>query len=164
MRLLRPAVKRNTFMNATVRRAEANDLSGVLTLYRELRPHDPELTADAAQEAFRGLIERADVHVVVCELGPTLVATCMLAIIPNLACGAKPFGIIEHVVTLSAHRGRGYGRRVLEHALELAWSAQCCKVVLLSGVHRTDAHRLYESVGFVGNVESGFVVKPKSAV
>ena len=151
-------------METTVRRAESNDLPGVLTLYRELRPHDPELAPDAAQEAFRVLTARSDVHIVVCEVGQTLVATCMLAVIPNLACGAKPFGIIEHVVTLSTHRGRGYGRRVLEHALNLAWSRRCCKVVLLSGTQRTGAHRLYESVGFVGNVESGFVAKSKDAV
>ena len=151
-------------METTVRRAESNDLPGVLTLYRELRPQDPELAPDAAQEAFRVLTARSDVHIVVCEVGQTLVATCMLAVIPNLACGAKPFGIIEHVVTLSTHRGRGYGRRVLEHALNLAWSGRCCKVVLLSGTQRTDAHRLYESVGFVGNVESGFVAKPTGAV
>ncbi|MDC8772515.1 GNAT family N-acetyltransferase [Paucibacter sp. hw8] len=118
-------------------------------------------TGIEAGEALRALTDRQDVHMLVCELGQTLIATCMLAIIPNLACGAKPFGIIEHVVTLAAHRGRGYGRLVLEHALDLAWSAHCCKVHLLSGTQRTEAHRLYESVGFVGNVESGFVVKPK---
>ncbi len=151
-------------MEATVRRATSNDLLGILTLYRELRPHDPELAPDAAREALRVLTARNDVHIVVCEVGQTLVATCMLAIIPNLACGAKPFGIIEHVVTLSTRRGRGYGRRVLEHALNVAWSERCCKVVLLSGTQRTDAHRLYESVGFVGNVESGFVAKPTGAV
>jgi GNAT superfamily N-acetyltransferase len=148
-------------MDATVRRAQLHDLAGVLRLYGELRPHDPTLAPEVAHEAFRVLTARNDVHVVVCERGQTLVATCMLAIIPNLACGAKPFGIIEHVVTLSAHRGRGYGRRVLAHALDLAWSAQCCKVVLLSGAQRTDAHRLYASVGFVGDVERGFVAKPK---
>jgi GNAT superfamily N-acetyltransferase len=65
------------------------------------------------------------------------------------------------MITLAAHRGHGYGRRVLEYALALAWSAGCCKVVLLSGAQRTDAHRLYESVGFVGKVENGFVIKPK---
>ncbi len=151
-------------MDATVRRAESHDLSGILALYRELRPLDPELALDAARDAFRDLTARNDVHIVVCEVGQILVATCMLAIIPNLASGARPFGVIEHVVTLSTHRSRGYGRRVLEHALDLAWSMRCYKVMLLSGTHRTDAHRLYESVGFVGNVESGFVAKPKCAV
>src|SRR6476620_1473276 len=138
-------------METTVHRAELTDLPGVLALYRELRPRDPELEPDAAREAFRDLIARNDVHILVCDAGHTLVSTCMLAIIPNLASGARPFAVIEHVVTLSAHRGRGYGRRVLEHALDLAWSRRCCKVMLLSGTQRTEAHRLYESVGFVGN-------------
>jgi GNAT superfamily N-acetyltransferase len=83
----------------------------------------------------------------------------MLAIVPNLASGARPFGIIEHVVTLQEFRRRGHARRVLEHALKLAWSRHCYKVVLLSGADRTEAHRLYESAGFNGGVERGFVAK-----
>lgn len=148
-------------MEPTIRRAELNDLPGILALYRELRPHDPQLDADTARAVFSGLVAREDIHIVVCEVDRVLVATCMLAIIPNLASGAQPFAVIEHVVTLSALRGRGYGRRVLLHALDLAWSHRCCKVMLLSGAQRTEAHRLYESVGFVGNVEMGFVAKPK---
>jgi GNAT superfamily N-acetyltransferase len=148
----------------TVRKAEERDLAGVLALYRELRPHDPVLAPGAAREAFATLLARRDVHLVVCEAEDTLAATCMLAIIPNLASGARPFGVIEHVVTLLAHRKRGYARLVLEHALEKAWSAGCYKVILLSGVRRTEAHKLYESVGFVGDVERGFVAKPPNAV
>jgi GNAT superfamily N-acetyltransferase len=87
----------------------------------------------------------------------------MLATVPSLANGARPFGLIEHVVTLSAHRKRGYARLVLEHAIQLAWSKGCCKVMLLSGALRADAHRLYQSVGFDGDVERGFVIKPGGA-
>jgi GNAT superfamily N-acetyltransferase len=144
----------------TVREADANDLQGVLALYRELRPNDPVLSPAAANEAFLNLIARDDICLVVCEVEGELVATCMLAVIPNLASGARPFGIIEHVVTLSTRRKRGFARLVLEHALARAWSRGCYKVVLLSGAQRTEAHRLYESVGFSGDVERGFVVKP----
>jgi GNAT superfamily N-acetyltransferase len=151
-------------MDAIVRTAKVRDLEGILVLYRELRPRDPELAPEAARDLFANLVERNDVHVLVCDAGGVLVATCMLAVIPNLASGGRPFGIIEHVVTLSIHRGRGYARLVLEHALALAWSRHCYKVMLLSGMQRTGAHKLYESVGFVGNVERGFVAKPKNAV
>ena len=68
--------------------------------------------------------------------------------------------MIEHVVTLRAFRGRGLGAAVLWHALAFAWAQQCCKVMLLSGAQRPDAHRLYEAVGFRGDVERGFVAKP----
>jgi GNAT superfamily N-acetyltransferase len=151
-------------MDAAVRAAEVRDLDGILRLYRELRPRDPELAPETALNLIVNLVERDDVHLLVGEVEGVLVATCMLAVIPNLASGGRPFGIIEHVVTSSIHRGRGYARLLLEHALALAWSRHCHKVVLLSGMQRMEAHKLYESVGFVGNVERGFVAKPKSAV
>lgn len=56
-----------------------------------------------------------DVALIVCECDGVLTATCMLAIIPNLASGARPFGVIEHVVTLKHSRRRGHGRLVLEY-------------------------------------------------
>ena len=91
-------------------------------------------------------------------------STCMLAVVPNLASGGSPFGVIEHVVTLPQYRRRGLGRTVLQFALNRAWAQGCYKVILLSGAQRADAHKLYESVGFRGDVERGFVAKPRNAV
>ena len=144
----------------SIRAARADDLDGLLALYRELRPQDPRLPSGAAQGALERLLARDDIHLLVCEAGEALVATCMLAIIPNLASEARPFGVIEHVVTLQAHRARGHARRIMERALELAWAADCYKVLLLSGTQRVSAHKLYESLGFNGDVERGFVIKP----
>jgi GNAT superfamily N-acetyltransferase len=147
-------------MMPRARAAIADDLEGVLALYRELRPHDPPLSSEAARNAFANLIAREDVHLLVCDVRGALTATCMLAIIPNLANDARPFGVIEHVVTLSTEWRRGYARLVLEQALDLAWARSCYKVMLLSGAKRTEAHELYESVGFLGDVERGFVARP----
>ncbi|MBV1776846.1 GNAT family N-acetyltransferase [Burkholderiaceae bacterium DAT-1] len=148
-------------MSTLTRKAELSDLEGLLALYRELRPHDPEQPPAVASARLASLLEQQFVHVLVCESSGTLVATCMLAVIPNLVNGGRSFGVIEHVVTGSAHRGKGYARRVLDHALTLAWSLDCYKVMLLSGAHRTEAHALYASLGFDGDVERGFVAKPR---
>jgi GNAT superfamily N-acetyltransferase len=145
-----------------IRAATSKDLAGLLALYRDLRPDDPILPPDVARRAFENVLARNDIEIVVCEIDEILVATCMLVIVPNLASGARPFAIIEHVVTLTAHRRRGYSRLVLERALATAWCRDCYKVMLLSGAHRTDAHKLYESVGFVGDVERGFVAKKRT--
>jgi GNAT superfamily N-acetyltransferase len=144
-----------------VRKATEKDLAGVLALYRELRPADPVLSPSIARDAFVSILARPDLHLIVCEMDGTLASTCMLACIPNLTNGARPFGVIEHVITLSSHRQSGYARLVLEFALTTAWQADCCKVLLLSGAQRTNAHKLYESVGFAGDVERGFVAKPR---
>lgn len=150
-------------MPIVVRSVEARDLGGVLELYKELRPGDPALSPEVAKAAFESLIARPDIELLVCDGNGVLTATCMLALVPNMANGARPFGVIEHVVTRSMFRRLGHGRELLRHALKLAWSRSCYKVILLSGSQREEAHKLYESVGFVGGIERGFVARPPNA-
>jgi GNAT superfamily N-acetyltransferase len=147
-----------------VREAKHADLPGLLALYRELRPNDPVLPDLEALASWDRLLTSPDALVIVAGSGGAVESTCMLAIVPSIANGGRPFGIIEHVITARRHRRRGLARAVLEHALHLAWSRSCCKVVLLSGAERTEAHRLYESVGLRGGIERGFVAKPASGL
>ena len=152
-----------TQANVDVRLAQACDLPGILALYRELRTYDPPLAPQAAEQGLARILGDSHLHLIVCEVVSeqgTLAATCMLAINHSLAQGARPFGIIENVVTLAAYRGQGLGRKVMQFALKRAWEQGCYKVVLLSGVALAPAHKLYESVGFRGDIERGFVVKP----
>lgn len=145
---------------SSVRLATPDDLAGILALYRELRPADPVLTEKEGRVALHRVLDDRNLHLIVCEHDAMLVATCMLAVIENLASGARPFGVLEHVVTLARFRRQGFARMLLRYALELAWSKGCYKVMLLSGADREEAHRLYESVGFRGDIERGFVAKP----
>lgn len=147
-------------MDGSIRVACYEDLALLRRLYKELRPHDPELAPDDAVACWRALLDQPNVRIIVAEHAHQLVSTCMLAFIPNLASGGRPIGFVEHVITLSEFRGHGFARAVLKYALDLAWDRDCCKVVLLSGAQRTDAHRLYESLGFRGDIERGFVIKP----
>src|SRR6478609_5506423 len=100
-------------MRSVARLATAADLDGVLVLYRELRPHDPILPLEDARASFENLLRQDGVAILVCESEKTLTATCMLAVVPSLASGARPFGVIEHVVTHSGFRRRGHARLVL---------------------------------------------------
>lgn len=140
------------------RLARATDFEGLRELYRELRPTDPAISPSALER----VLADPGLSLVVCESARRLAATCMLAVVQNLAQGGRPFGVIEHVVTLPEFRRQGLARAALAHALELAWAKGCYKVVLLSGAERAQAHRLYESVGFRGDLERGFVAKPKA--
>lgn len=149
---------------AAARFAEWRDLQGLLTLYKELRPHDPELGVELAEARWRELLAQSHIRVVVAESEGKLASTCMIALVMNLASGGRPFGVVEHVVTLPQFRGRGLARKTLQHALDFAWSQSCCKVMLLSGMQREEAHALYESLGFRGDIERGFVIKPAPAL
>lgn len=143
------------------RLATQGDLAGLAALYAQLRPNDPPLVGPAFELLLGQLAENPNVRLLVGELNSVLVSTCMLGIIQNLAQGGKPFGVIEHVVTLSSHQKQGHGREVLSRALDYAWQANCYKVMLLSGAKLSAAHSVYESLGFAGDVERGFVAKPK---
>jgi GNAT superfamily N-acetyltransferase len=145
---------------SAMRLARPGDLAGLRALYHELRPADPPLMERDAGAALERILHNGNLHLVVCEHDGVLIATCMLAVIDNLASGARPFGVIEHVVTLARFRRQGFARMLLRYALELAWSQGCYKVVLLSGADRAGAHALYESVGFRGDIERGFVARP----
>lgn len=144
-----------------IRLARYEDLSSVQRLYKELRPQDPELAPDEAARLWRAVLEQPHIRFIVADEAGCLASTCMLAFVQNFASGGRSIGFIEHVITLSEFRGRGLARAVLRYALDLAWSQDCCKVVLLSGAQRGEAHRLYESLGFRSDTERGFVVKPE---
>ena len=147
-------------LSRRIRLTNRADLAGVLALYRELRPNDPVLTCAEAESAWNTVLGDPALSVIVATDDAAIVSTCTLGVVPTLANGGRPFGVIEHVITTRTHRRMGFARAVLEFALNMAWSRQCYKVVLLSGADRDDAHRLYESVGFRGEIERGFVAKP----
>ena len=147
-------------MTSAIRKAqEAQDLQGILTLFRELRPNDPELAPHNASRLFEQLLQQDFVHMFVVEVGEELVATYTLAVIPNLASGGRSYALIEHVVTLAAHRGHGYGRAVLNHAIDFCLEARLLQGDATLRRTATEAHKLYESLGFNGDVERGFVKK-----
>ena len=141
------------------RRAIASDMDAVLALYRELRPHDPPLAPDRALKLWNSVHDSPHSLIAVCEHEGQVGATCMLALVANLASAGRPIGFIEHVVTAAAARRQGLAEACLAFAVGEAWRFGCCKVVLLSGAQRPQAHRLYEKLGFDGDTERGFVVK-----
>ena len=78
---------------------------------------------------------------------------------PNLTHGARPYAMIETVVTHSDYRNQGIGKRIMKHALNLAWEQNCYKVMLLTG-QGEPVKQFYESVGFRRDVKTGFYAAP----
>ncbi len=142
-----------------IRLANKDDLVDVLTLYNELRPSDPALPDSLAIERWQQIINDDRTHIVVADINGTLAATCALSINLSIAVGARPFGLIEHVVTRRDFRRQGLSQQVLCYAIDLAWQLNCDKVMLLSGAKLNGAHKVYSAVGFDGDRERGFVIK-----
>lgn len=139
-----------------LRPASEGDLAGILRLLRELNPDDPELAVDVARTNWMAMLNQSGLTVCVAEL----VATCTLLIVPNLTRSARPYALIENVVTLSAHRRRGYARAVLQFALARAWQANCYKVMLSTSARSPGVLDFYRRCGFMDGIKTGFIAIP----
>ena len=142
-----------------IRHTRPDDLSGVLALYRQLNPGDPILDPSTAEATWLALLSCGLTTVFVVDIAGLLVSSCTLAIVPNLSRGARPYGVIENVVTDADHRRLGLGRAILHAALDSAWNANCYKVLLATGSQRESTLRFYENVGFKRGGKTYFEIR-----
>ncbi len=132
-----------------IRPVRESELATMLELLSHLHARDEPLPDEPAlQEVWQQILTNPKIHCLVGELDGQLVCTCIMTIIPNLTRGARPYSLVENVVTHADFRNRGLGAQLMQHTLQLAWDSGCYKVMLLSGLHREEAHRFYERVGF----------------
>lgn len=82
-----------------------------------------------------------------------IVGTCQLTFIPGLSRGGAERMTIEAVRVRSDQRGAGIGRRMMAWAVDRARARGCALVQLTTDKRRSDAHRFYESLGFVASHE-----------
>jgi len=92
-------------------------------------------------------------ELVVADDQGTIVGTCQLTFIPGLSRGGAERMTIEAVRVRSDLRGAGIGRRMMVHALDRARARGCVLAQLTTDKRRTEAHRFYESLGFVASHE-----------
>jgi len=136
------------------------DLPQLLGLYQYMIPDDPLLPIDdALQQHWQSILANDALFYIVARVGDRVVSTCALTIIPNLTRSARPYGLIENVVTHPDYRKRGIGTQVLQHALEIAWNHDCYKVMLLTGSKNEATLRFYENAGFLRGEKTGFVIR-----
>ncbi|MBL0728863.1 GNAT family N-acetyltransferase [Piscinibacter sp. HJYY11] len=99
------------------------------------------------------------VRVFIFSLAGLPVGTYTLFILPLLAHSGAPEAVVEDVAVHPEAQGQGIGRRMMEHARELAREAGCYKLALSSNQKRVEAHAFYERLGFERHGYS-FVVTP----
>lgn len=145
-----------------VRKLARNDLQKLLALYAHLHTTDEALSCreqvdavwdqivnDSNQLYFGGFID------------DRLVSACNASVIPNLTRGARPYAVIENVVTHADHRRQGLGTKVMKRLLDECTYRGCYKIMLMSSVTRTDAHRFYELLGSDKTSKQAFILKVK---
>src|SRR4051794_22284742 len=110
-----------TWSTHMIREAGIKDLEQVLVLYQHLHPNEQMLPIEQIRPTWRTLLANLAICCLVAEHHGQLVATCTLVIVPNLTHSARPYALIENVVTHPAHCRQGYGKAILQAALQRAW-------------------------------------------
>lgn len=137
-----------------IRALRSEDALAALSLYKELTGETPV----APQDHFAHVIEHPGTIVLGADVDGEIRALLTLHILPNMTYGGRPYTLIENVVTAKAFQGRGLGRAVMEHAIELAWKADAYKIMLLTG-QDTGARGFYEKLGFTTDQKYGMTLR-----
>ncbi len=142
------------------RQIRYDELDKLLELYKFLNPDDPDIRGDEATRNIWGeIMNNPGQSIWVVDFEGSLVASCTLVIVKNLTRGGCPYGLIENVVTHGNYRRMGFGRAVLEKAIETAKENGCYKVMLMSGRKDEGTLSFYEKVGFERGIKTGFCIK-----
>ena len=141
-----------------IRISEKEDLPQIFKLYKELQPDDPPINEECATVVW-GQANASGAKYFVADDNGCIVASCFVAIIPNITRGCSSIGFIENVITACEYRRRGIGKKLLVAAVEYAKNQGCYKVTLQSGSKRSEAHEFYESIGFDGNSKRAFEIR-----
>lgn len=146
-----------------IRLIEKDELPKLLELYEHLHEKGdaPLPPQEQLEPLWDRIVANPMLHYFVGETDGRMVASCTMAIVPNLTRGARPYGLIENVVTHRDYRKRGYGTRILQHALQVAWERGCYKVMLLTGRKDEATLRFYEKAGFKRDIKTGFIAYPQ---
>lgn len=141
----------------TVRLAIEGDLASLLELFAcaEVSAHAQPI--ERARAIWAETIASDSTDVFVAVEGERVAATCMLITVPNLLRGGRRLGVLENVVSHPDFRRGGYGRAVVEAALQAAWDKDCFHISMQSGRQDPSVHEFYKDRGFIPGLRTAYV-------
>jgi len=142
----------------TVRLALEGDLASLLELFASAEVSDHAQPIERARQIWAETLASDATDAFVAMEGERVAATCMLITVPNLLRGGRRLAVLENVASHPDFRRGGYGRAVVEAALQAAWDKDCYHVSMQSGRQDPAVHKFYKDRGFIPGLRTAYVV------
>ena len=132
-----------------LRVASATDIDVMVDLLSQLFSIEQDFTPDAARQSrgLKRLLEACDAYIAVAELDGVVVGMASLQTRISTAEGGC-CGLIEDVVVDASHRGRGIGKALLDHLVEVAERKGLAGIRLLADRDNKTALDFYDRHGW----------------
>ena len=140
-----------------VREIKEDELGELLKLYTHLHELGVPENSEHLQNTWSEICKDENHHIIVCEMDGKLVSSCVCVIIHNLTRNVRPYAFIENVVTHTDYRGKGYATACLNYAKELAVTADCYKMMLLTGSKNESTLNFYKRAGYNCTDKTAFI-------
>ena len=114
------------------------DLEQCFNVIQELRPHLNDCNKFITQIMRQ---QKEGYQMFACIANNNIVGCIGYRQLETLAWGKILY--IDDLITSSTHRGNGYAKTLLDHAIDYAKLVSCDQVHLDTGYTRYDAHKLY---------------------
>ena len=140
----------------TIRKAVFNDIPAIVAMLADDEfGHTREDTSSPLNQRYVDAFAQIDADpnqfLAVAEQGGEVVGCFQLTSIANLSLIGMRRCLLEAVRVRADQRGKGLGRFMISWAIDEARRRDCGVIQLTSNKQRLDAHRFYESLGFIGS-------------
>ena len=126
---------------------EIKDFSQEIFLFvSKLTKQLNERQKSLSTEAFRAILRSLNAHLFVMYNSDEIPVSMLTVGIYRSPTGSKAW--IEDVVVDEEYRGRGFGKKIVEHAIKFIRNLNIETISLTSNSSRVAANKLYQTLGF----------------
>jgi len=144
-------------MHFQISEAQREDLPALLALYKELHESDPVPEGAGLEAVWDAIMANPDYHILLAKVDGEIAASASVIVVPNLTRNARPYAVIENVITASAYRRHGLAAALMAEAVSIARASGCYKVSLTTGNKDEGTFRFYEGCGFNRENKTAFI-------
>ncbi len=131
-----------------IREVEEKDLKGLLQQYTQLHDNPMPEDGDKLSTLWQQILKDQNHHILIGIEEDSVIASCVVIIVPNLTHNQRPYALIENVITEERLRNKGCGTQMLGAAKGIALQENCYKIMLMTGSKKESTLNFYEKAGY----------------